>query len=245
MELDLLNGRVRVYNYNRSSVGFPSMRDQKGVYIRGRDEGEPFVVERVLLEDIEIENTKSDVFKVGMLRFHKDEEDEIYKRLGIEDRENIKTDQELTEMLRDNSIENLKKISEIKSTLLIIRLKNRLFEMERGGETPLHDIVAVVSERADELKYRTSRNENSIISKLTEKNNKNNVNNEMQKQLEELAKKVEQLEEEKNKVVSDSQTAITDLLKIVEELKSENKAEKQETKKESPKKTAGRPKKDK
>lgn len=245
MALDLLNGRVRVYNYNRSSVGFPSMRDQNGVYVRGRDEDESFVVERVLLDDIEIENTKSDIFKVGVLRFHKDEEGEIYKRLGIEDKENIKTDQELIEMLKDDSIENLKKISQINSTLLILRMKNLLFEMERGGDTPLHDVMSVVSERVNELKYKTKRNENSIVNKLINKNNKNNANNEMQKQLEALAKKVEQLEEEKNKVVTDSQTAITDLLKIVEDLKAENKVEKQEIKKEAPKKTAGRPKKDK
>jgi transcriptional regulator with XRE-family HTH domain len=97
---NLLNGKVRVFNYELSPAGFPSQHNQNGVLIRGRDEDEEFVVERVSFDDIESENTKSDLFKVGRLRFAPEEEDEIYKKLGIEDRDNIKTDSELIELLK-------------------------------------------------------------------------------------------------------------------------------------------------
>lgn len=236
--IDLLNGKIKVYNYELSPVGFPSQHNQNGVFVRGRDEDEDFVVERVPFDDIEAENTKSDLFKVGRLRFSPDEEDEIYKKLGIEDRDNIKTDAELIEMLKNGSIENIKKISNLKSSTLLSRMKSILFNMERTGTIPPHTISSAVLERNNELKFGGKRNQDSEINRILEADKKKNSENKLQETVDALSKQVERLSKEsseKDSLLNESQSAIQDLLKMVNDLKKNNSLE-------EPKKS-GRPKK--
>lgn len=254
MGLDVLNGKIRVYNYETSPVGFPSQHGKNGVFFRGRDEDEEYVVERVSFDDVESENSKSDIFKVGRLRFNPEEEDEIYKKLGIEDRSNIITDRELIGLLKDDSIENIKHISKLKSQTLLSRMKSMLFSMERNGTIPPHGVTSAVVERLNELQNGGKRNPNSEINKILEMDKKKNEENKLKETVELLSKQVEQLQkesDEKDKMINQSQTALTDLLKMVEQLKSgevknETKADvKEESKTESKttKKSAGRPKK--
>jgi hypothetical protein len=241
MALDILNGKIRVYNYDRSPVGFPSQHTQQGVFIRGREEDEDYVVERVAFDDIEIENSKSDLFKVGRLRFHPDEEDEIYLKLGIEDKENIMSDKQLMELLTTDSIDVVKRISNIKSIILITRMKSMLFNLERSGTTPPHNISAAVIERLNELKNGGKRNPNSEINRILEMDKKANEESKLKETLEELKKKVEILEQEKqqkDETIVKSQIAIEQLLAKVESL---TKNEQAETDKEQVKKQAGRP----
>lgn len=249
MAINSLNGKIRVYNYSQSPVGFPSNHSVNGVFIRGRDEDEDFVVERVDFDDIETENTKSDLFKVGRLRFHPDEEDEIYKKLGIEDRENIKTDTELMAILKDESVENIKRITSIKSSSLLNRLKELLFKMERNGDIPSPNITAVVTERLNELKYGLKRDKQSTINRILENDKKKQEESKLQETLNELTEKVMKLEKEsadKDKLLNQSQTALENLLRQValltnsDESKEENKTETKQVNKPAPKK-AGRP----
>lgn len=245
MALDILNGKVRVYNYEMSPVGFPSQHSQQGVFIRGREEDEEFVVERVALDDIEIENSKSDLFKVGRLRFHPDEEDEVYKKLGIEDKENILSDKQLRELLLNDSIENVKRISSIKSSTLLTRMKHMLFAIERTGKVPPPTIVAVVSERSSELRNGGKRNPDSQINKLLEMDKKEKEESKLKETVEQLLKKVEALEKEKehkDELILKSQTAIENLLVQVENLTkngTKNKEPQEEPTEET--KKSGRP----
>ncbi|ALS22304.1 hypothetical protein [Paenibacillus naphthalenovorans] len=244
MSIDLLNGKIRVYNYELSPVGFPSQHSQQGVFLRGRDEEEEFVVERVAFDDIEAENSKSDLFKVGRIRFHPDEEDEVYQKLGIEDRENIMTDKQLAEFLMTDTIENVKRISNLRSVTLISRMKSMLFILERAGKIPPHRISASVIERGNELISGGKRNPDSEINKILEAEKKVNEENKLQNTLNELMEKVATLEKEKeaeikakNEVIIQSQAAIEKLLKKVEELTQNN----QVSYDTQSKKQAGRP----
>ncbi|MGG1664526.1 hypothetical protein [Brevibacillus sp. NRS-1366] len=221
MSLDILNGKIRVYNYEKSPVGFPSQYNQIGVFIRGREEDEEFVVERVAFDDVEVENSKSDLFKIGRLRFHPAEEDEIYLKLGIEDRENIFNDKQLQKLLLTDSIETIKRISSIKSITLITRMKSMLFTMERSGKTPPHNCTAVVTERLNELKTGGKRNPDSEINRILEKDKKANDDAKLTETVNELIKKVEQLQkdnEQKDETIAKSQSAIEILLAKVENL---------------------------
>jgi len=244
MAIDEINGKIRIYNYELSPTGFPSQSNANGVFVRGRDIDEDYVIERVSLEDVEIENTKSDLFKVGKLRFHTDEEDEIYKKLGIEDRSNIKTDIELVEVLKDSSMENVKRISNLKSSTLLLRMKALLFSMERSGNIPPHNISSVVIERCNELKFGGKRNKNSEINKILEADKKKNEENNMKSNLDALNKKFEKLEKEnaeKDKTIEESKSAIQDLLSMVSKLKDSDKQQPKIT--STTRKTAGKPKK--
>lgn len=228
MALDLLNGKIKIYNYEKSPVAFPSNHSIQGVFIRGRDEDEDFVVERVAWDDIESENTKSDLFKVGRLRFDPKEEDEAYKSLGIEDKSNILTDKELMVKLQQDDIETLKWISGLKSSTLLSRMKNMLFKMERTDidvKAP-HNILAVVTERNNELKFGGKRHENSEINRILSNDKLKNEQSALQKQLADMNDKLVKLEQankEKDELLTQSQTGMQDLLKIIEGLKSESK----------------------
>ncbi len=247
MAIDLLNGKVRVYNFEQSPVSFPSQNNVNGVFIRGRDEDEEFVVERVDFVDIESENTKSDLFKVGRLRFNPDEEDEVYNKLGIEDRDNIKTDKELTLVLKDESVENIKWISNLKSSTLLRRMKSLLFTMERNGTHPPHTVAAIVNERVNEVKFGLKRSENSAINRILESDKKKKDEDKVATQLAELSKKVELLEKEKNEkdeLLGQSENAIQLLLKKVEDLTKGSESPKETEPKQIAKKS-GRPPKNK
>jgi hypothetical protein len=236
MTLDLLNGKIKLYNYERSPVAFPSNHSVQGVYIRGRDEDEDYVVERVAWDDIESENTKSNLFKVGRLRFDSREEDEAYKSLGIEDRSNILTDKELMAKLQEDNIETIKWISGLKSSTLLSRMKNMLFKMERTDidiKAP-HNILAVVTERNNEIKFGGKRHENSEINRLLNADKLKNDKSDLQKQLAEMNDKLSKLEQEskaKDDLLAQSQTGMQDLLKIIEGLKSESTNDTPEVKK--------------
>ena len=239
MALDLLNGKIKIYNYEKSPVAFPSNHSVQGVFIRGRDEDEDFVVERVAWDDIESENTKSDLFKVGRLRFDPKEEDEAYESLGIEDKSNILTDKELMVKLQQDDIETLKWISGLKSSTLLSRMKNMLFKMERTDidvKAP-HNILAVVTERNNELKFGGKRHENSEINRILSNDKLKNEQSALQKQLADMNEKLAKLEQankDKDDLLAQSQTGMQDLLKIIEGLKSESKPPATETKKTPP-----------
>jgi arsenate reductase-like glutaredoxin family protein len=246
--MDLLNGKIKVYNYERSPIGFPSQINQKGVFVRGRDEDEEFVVERVLWDDVEIENTKSDIFKIGRLRFNPSEENEIYKKLGIEDKENIMNDTEIIQLLKNDSIENLKRIHKIKSSMLLSRMKQILFIMERGGQIPPHNVTTVLVEHIEELKSGR-KNENSYINKVIEKEKKELEESHLKSTLNNLASEIESLKVEKEKAdkeKEESKNALSDLLKMVQNLKAENEVLKKQDvnveNKEVTAKKVGRPK---
>lgn len=221
MSLNLMNGKIRVYNYQKNPIGFPSQVTKEGVYLTGRAEDEEYVMERVLWEDIEVENNKSDVFKVGRLRFHPNEEKEVYEKLGIVDLENIKSDNELMELLKNDSLNNLKYIMKLKSTLLVTRMKNLLFEMERGGNVPPHLVIEAVNERVEELKGLPV-NPNSNIHKMIEREKQEKEDNKLKDTISELKKDFAKMKEEKQETELKSQNALSDLLDLVKQLKAEN-----------------------
>lgn len=232
MALDLLNGKVRVYNYETSPVGFPSHHTAQGVFINGRDDEEEFVVERVSFDDVETENTKSDLFKVGRLRFHPDEETEIYVKLGIEDKDNILSDADLISVLQNDSVETIKWISNLKSPTLLLRMKSLLFKMEQNDQKIPRNTLAVVTERSSEIRYGHKRHANSEINRILTSDKKAKEEDQLQKKLSTLEAKFEQLEREKlesDKNLLNSNTALQDLLKIVEDLKSASLDEKKQT----------------
>lgn len=249
MSIDMPNGKVRAYNYELSPVGFPSQNLQQGVFIRGRSEDEESVVERVSFDDIEVENSKSDLFKVGRIRFHPEEQEEIYKKLNIEDKENIMNDKELVELLTIDSVQTVKRISEIKSIILISRMKSMLFAIERTGKVPPHNISATIIERANELKNRSKRNPNSEINRILDAAKKEEEKDTLKETLNTLTSKLENLEKEKQEESTKSQTAMEALLKKVEELtqgkeksKVNNVKQTTATSDDNNQKKAGRPK---
>jgi len=226
MNLSVLTDKVRVYNYQNNPCGFASNTIKDGIFFQGKKEDEDAVMERVTWEDIEGENNKSDVFKIGRLRFNEEDEKEIYAKLGIIDMENIKNDKELIELLKDDSISNLKYIMKIKSTLLISRMRSLLFQMERGGVTAPHYVILAVTEKSEELKG-SPKNEKSQIYKMFEREKQENEDGKLKETLNELKKEMGNLKNDnaqKEKDSKSSQDALAEMLAMVQQLKAENEA---------------------
>jgi hypothetical protein len=222
--MDLLNGKVRVYNYEMSPIGFPSQINEKGVFIRGRNEDEEYVVERILWDDVEIENSKSDIFKIGRLRFNSEEENEVYDKLRIDDKENIMNDSEVIQLLKNDSVDTLKRINRIKSFMLLSRMKQLLFTMERGGQIPPHRVTTVLLEHIEEV-LSGRKNDNSLISGILADENKEKEDLHLKETLAHLSNEIASLKSEKeisDKENTESKNALSDLLKMVQDLKAEN-----------------------
>ena len=218
--LDILNGRVRVYNYERSPIGFPSQSSGQGVFIESREDDEDFVVERVAWEDIEIENSKSDIFKIGRLRFDPKEEDEIYEKLGIHDKENIMNDSEIVKLLQDASVENLKRINKLDSNILLSRLKGMLFEMERKGKEAPRTVITVVLERCEEKKSGSRREEGTkFIDGILNKEKEDKENSELKKNLQKMQERIEAMESNKEEPKEDKKEDKDKMAEVLEKMK--------------------------
>ena len=63
--MDISNGKVRVYNFEKSPVGFPSQKDLKGVYFEGKEDNQEYVMKRVYWDDIDIENNDIQIIKIN------------------------------------------------------------------------------------------------------------------------------------------------------------------------------------
>jgi len=129
-------------------------------------------------------------------------------------------DGELQKLLLDKSIENIKKISKIKSTLLLNRMKKMLFKMERGGKTPPHEVISVVVERNAELKNGGGRNKNSIINRLIEEDNQSKEDLMLKETISELKKELAEVKKEKK---SSDNNDMDKVMKMLEELQEKNK----------------------
>jgi hypothetical protein len=118
-------------------------------------------------------------------------------------------------------------------------MKSLLFAMERSGNIPPHTISSVVIERNNELKFGGKRNPDSEINRILESDKKKNEDTQLKTTVDELAKEIEKLKQEKNdkdKLLNDSQSAIQDLLAMVNALKNDNPQEKTTKKANKPKK---------
>jgi hypothetical protein len=219
--MQLVNGKIRVYNYEQNPCGFPSDMNKRGVFIEASNGEEP-VMEYIFFSDIEQENTKSDIFKTGRLRFHKDEEEEVYEKLNIVDKENIMTNREMRQLLLDKSTDNLKRIDKIKSLGLLTRMKSVIINMSIGGETVPNQVISVVNEKYDELRYGGRKNENSYLNKLVNEEKESQEKESLLGAFNELNKKVDLIQREKEENEKKSQDALNDLLKMVQALKLEN-----------------------
>lgn len=108
-----------VFNYSKSPVGVRTRNDS--YIIEGGNSESPASMPFTIDEIVQI-NNGSEVFKSGLLRFEKEYEAEIYEELRIRDWQDIMTDDDIETILKNPSVENLKKIIAIKSEFYFERI---------------------------------------------------------------------------------------------------------------------------
>ncbi|WP_061328775.1 hypothetical protein [Clostridium botulinum] len=201
---------IEVLNYEGMAI-LPSSVTPEGIVMEMGTYDNP-VIEPISFRDIKIANSKTDFFKVGRLRFNKQEEDEIYKELHILDKENIMSEKEIRDFLQVTEKETFERIIKIKSLTLITRMKKVLFELGMANIDVSPRVVSCLNKRYEELKFRPNSsseiNINDYITKKEEVEIKNDeelkaqkemFENMMQKMKEELESQfTSQMEEVKN-----------------------------------------------
>lgn len=104
-------------------------------------------------------NSSSPVFKIGLLRFEKEFEEDLYEELRIRDWKDILTDEELEDIILHPTIETLSKILAIENELyferaygVYIGLKNASYPITKNVET----VMAARRKEFKNKKYKTT-----------------------------------------------------------------------------------------
>ena len=184
-----------VINYGRSPVCVASRT--QSMKIPGADGNTPAEQPLSLDEIVEI-NSMCGAFKLGLLRFEDEYEEEIYDLLRIRDWRDILTDKQIEDILLHPTMDSLQKIVDIKDPLS--------FDRVRGIYTGLKSVAAdipgkvdmVINERARELAKKITTSKIQLVPKKEE-------NSEVEALKEQMARMQEQmaaLAAEKQKTVA-------------------------------------------
>lgn len=194
MAIDL-NKDIAVLNYNFNTVILVGMRDSYKLESAGIDnDGEVAPsVNYITAGDIRFINGGSNVFKIGYLRFEPEMEEEVYDFLHIRDWQNIKTDAQIREDLKNPTVEILKNIVNIKSSTLLGRYYIQMMALVDNDEDISGRVRDIIETRMKEL--RNGKITSEIVIKDRDANiaNNNNKNAEYEKKLAEQSAQIEQL----------------------------------------------------
>lgn len=173
-----------VINYGKSPVGVASRSGSMMIAAADKD-GTPSEQPLSLDEIVEI-NSMCGAFKLGLLRFEKEFEEEIYELLRIHNWRDIMTDEEIEETLLNPSLESLQKIIDIRDPLY--------FERVRGIYTGLKSVAADVPGKVDMvINERTREFAKKITTSAIQLVPKNNGNAEVDALKEQMAQMQEQM----------------------------------------------------
>lgn len=194
MAIDL-NKDIAVLNYNFNTVILVGMRDSYKLEPAGIDNDGDVApsINYITAGDIRFINSGSNIFKIGYLRFEPESEEEVYEFLHIRDWQNIKTDAQIREDLRNPSVEILKDIVGIKSNTLLERYYIQMMALVDNDEDISGRVCDIIETRTKEL--RNGKITSDIVIKDRDANNlnANNKNAEYEKKLAEQSEQIEKL----------------------------------------------------
>jgi hypothetical protein len=121
------------------------------------------------ISEIETLNSKTNGFKIGMLRFPEEIEKEVYEDiLRISDWKDILTNEQIENIILHPSIEGLGKIVAIKNVSLFERVRGIFFLLKNSNQYDISNRVeAVVSRRYKELCNQQVKTSIQLTSKDT------------------------------------------------------------------------------
>lgn len=126
--------------------------------IAGKTNGVPGTLP-MTIEEIQQINNSSNVFKIGLLRFEEDVQEDIYKVLRIADWQNIMTEEEIDDAIISATYESLKKILDIKDPMYFDRIYGEFIGLRNAGfpiSGKVQDIFEVRRREFTQKKYTTS-----------------------------------------------------------------------------------------
>lgn len=141
---------IDVLNCDDNIVVVPGPNNKSYLFKPGSIE-EPFIYP-IPPEDVQFINSNCNVFKTGLLRFRKNEQDEIYAELGIKDFNAMFYIEDIDKLILNPSVENLNKIISITDSGLFERIRGRYYWLANRGESVEVRVGQVIDQRYTEIR---------------------------------------------------------------------------------------------
>lgn len=102
-------------------------------------------------DEIAVINSKSPVFKIGILRFDPAVEAELYEALSIPNWKDILTQEQIEEMLISGTMEDLQRLIAIENEAYFGRVRGALVALKNAGADVSTRAADIINARYDEL----------------------------------------------------------------------------------------------
>lgn len=137
-----------VLNYGHSPVGISTRHEN---YLIPGAEGETPASLPLTIDEIQVVNSNSPVFKVGMLRFEEKDQKDIYEELRILDWQDILTDKDIEEILLNPDAESLQRLVSIESEPYYERIRGVYMGLKSAGAAISLNVSNAIEARRDEM----------------------------------------------------------------------------------------------
>lgn len=200
---------IPVYNYNESNICIPTNISTH--ILPPAVDGVPSV-DYLSFAEINYINGISDCFRTGLLRFAKEDEEDVYTSLNIANWEGMLTNDEIKNILLNPTIDGLQKIIDVTNASIFDRIRTIFVSLKENTDNDISNRVIKMME-ARELEFKRGIYKTQIILKPKDVPEKTISNDEitaikeqnvtLMAQLAEMQKMIESLKESKTTNNSD------------------------------------------
>lgn len=113
-------------------------------------------------EEIMYMNSTCSAFKNGVLRFRPEEQNEIFKAIGIKG-DDVLFIEDIDDAIMNPTVENLQRMIDIKDGAQFERIRGRFYRMTNAGEDLSTKVKRLIDERYKELRAGKRNSELSVV----------------------------------------------------------------------------------
>ncbi len=148
-----------VLNYSASPVCISTRHDS--FLVNGGTPEDPGSLP-LTFEEIAVINSKSPVFKIGLLRFEPSKQEQLYEALSIPNWRDILTDDQIAEVLTHPDIETSQKILDIDNPAYFERVRGVMIGLRNAG----YDIPGKIERMIEQRRVEMSKGQRKTSIKL-------------------------------------------------------------------------------
>lgn len=144
------NNSIQIFNYSPNAVALKGTNRE--YLVPGATALGPGV-EFLSAEDVKYVNSRTPVFKFGILEFADDERDEIYQELHIPNWKDIALfERDIDEMLLHPTKESLARIIALNNIHMLERIRGHMLGLVNAREDVSSRVIKLINERVEEFK---------------------------------------------------------------------------------------------
>jgi hypothetical protein len=190
-----------VYNYDTSPVAITIGRDKSVLIPAGSDTNPSF--QPLSMDEIIFANNSTKAFKIGVLRFDKSEEEEVYNNLRIHNWKEILTNAEIEDIFTNTTKEKLDFVLSIKEPSYFNRIYGIYLGLKNDGINMSSKVVQMMTVRYKEVAEGKLNTAIQIVGNGLDADNqienKKDTIAEMQEQIAKLTRMVSESKKSNNK----------------------------------------------